>query len=230
MCGRFTLAAKPTALATLFDLDKIPEITPRYNIAPTQPVAAVRLVSQDQKREFTYLTWGLIPSWAKDIRMGSRMINARSETVAEKPSYRAAFKRRRCLIPAEGFYEWQKLEGRKQPHYIAMRDRNPFAIAGLWEHWEGGDGSVIESCTLLTTTPNELVKPLHNRMPVILHPDDYDEWLYPGADPGLLLHLLRPYSASEMMAYPVSTFVNSPANDGPDCIRPMEEQGQLSFL
>ena len=230
MCGRFTLAAKPTTLATLFDLDEIPEIAPRYNIAPTQPVAAVRIAPHVQKREFTYLTWGLIPSWAKDIRMGSRMINARSETVAEKPAYRAAFKRRRCLIPADGFYEWQKVEGRKQPYYIAMNNRGPFAIAGLWERWEGGDGSVIESCTLLTTTPNALVKPLHNRMPVILHPEDYAEWLYPGGDSGLLLHLLRPYPANEMTAYPVSTFVNSPANDGPDCVHPLEEQGQLSFL
>lgn len=230
MCGRFTLTAKPTTLATLFDLDDVPEIAPRFNIAPTQPVAAVRLAPRAQKREFTYLTWGLIPSWAKDIRMGSRLINARAETVAEKPSYRAAFKRRRCLIPADGFYEWQKLEDRKQPYYIAMRDRNPFAIAGLWEHWEGGDGSVIQSCTLLTTEPNELVAPLHNRMPVILHPADYEEWLHPGADPGQLMHLLRPYPAAEMVAYPVSAFVNSPANDGPDCIQPLAEQGRLFSL
>lgn len=230
MCGRFTLAAKPTALATLFELDDILELAPRYNIAPTQPVAAVRLAPHTTKREFTYLTWGLIPSWAKDIKMGSRMINARSETVAEKPAFRAAYKRRRCLIPADGFYEWQKLDGRKQPQFITMNDRKPFAIAGLWEHWESVEGSVIQSCTLLTTTPNAVVEPLHNRMPVILHPEDYNEWLYPDTDPGLLRHLLRPYPAEKMMAYPVSTYVNSPANDTPVCIQPLEDQGQLSFL
>ena len=230
MCGRFTLAADPDELATLFDLEAVPELPPRYNIAPTQPVAAVRLHPYTNQREFTFLNWGLIPSWAKDIKMGSRMINARSETVAEKPSFRAAFKRRRCLIPASGFYEWQKLDGRKQPHFIALQDVRPFAIAGLWEHWEGGDGSVIESCTLLTTTPNALMEPLHNRMPVILHPQDYEDWLQPATDPGMLMHLLRPYPAEAMIAYPVSTVVNSPANDSPACIAPLPQQQNLMIL
>lgn len=223
MCGRFTLTAKTTDLAALFDLSDIPELTPRYNIAPTQAVAAVRLEPESGRREFTFLTWGLIPFWAKDIKIGSRMINARSETVAEKPAYRAAFKRRRCLVPASGFYEWQKREGYKQPYYVVMKDLAPFAIAGLWEHWEGGDGSVIESCTLLTTTPNELVKPIHNRMPVIIHPQDYDDWLGRDTDRGLLMHLLRPYPADEMLVYPVGTTVNSPANDSPTCIEPLSE-------
>ncbi len=221
MCGRFTLSGNTQELATLFDLDSVPELTPRYNIAPTQAVAAIRITQHSAKRELTFFNWGLIPSWAKDIKMGSRMINARSETVAEKPAYRAAFKRRRCLVPADGFYEWQKLDGYKQPHYIGMKDHVPFAIAGLWEHWEGGDGSVIESCTLLTTTPNDLVSSLHNRMPVIIHPEDYDDWLLPAPDTGLLMHLLRPYPAEEMVAYPVGTVVNSPANDSPACIEPL---------
>ena len=151
------------------------------------------------------------------------MINARAETVAEKPAYRAAFKRRRCLVPASGFYEWRKREGHKQPYYVAMKDFSPFAIAGLWEHWEGGDGSVIESCTLLTTTPNELVEPIHNRMPVIIAREDFDDWLGPDTGPGTLMHLLRPYPADEMQAYPVSARVNSPANDAPECIEPVPE-------
>ncbi len=221
MCGRFTLAADPDTLATLFELDTVPELRPRYNIAPTQPVAAVLLDAERQRRQFTFLTWGLIPSWAKDIKIGARMINARSETVAEKPAYRSAFKYRRCLIPASGFYEWQRRRGGKQPYYIALHDHQPFAIAGLWERWQSPDGSVIESCTLLTTTPNELIRPLHNRMPVILPPVVFQEWLSPRTPATRLQPLLRPYPADAMIAYPVSTRVNSPAYDAPDCIEPL---------
>ncbi|NOZ51239.1 MAG: SOS response-associated peptidase [Chloroflexi bacterium] len=221
MCGRFTLAVEPETLKTLFDLAAAPELSPRHNIAPTQPVAAVRFDPEHQQRQFTYLTWGLIPSWAQDIKIGARMINARSETAADKPAYRSAFRYRRCLIPADGFYEWQKRKSGKQPYYIALQRHQLFAIAGLWERWQSPDGSVIESCTLLTTTPNELVRPLHNRMPVILAPAAYADWLAPRTPASRLKSLLRPYPADHMIAYPVSTRVNSPAYDTPDCIQPL---------
>ncbi|MFN2190460.1 MAG: SOS response-associated peptidase, partial [Candidatus Promineifilaceae bacterium] len=172
MCGRFTLVAPGEAIAELFDLTDIPSLVPRYNIAPTQPVAAVRLSQSTGDRELTYFHWGLIPRWAKDTKIGSRMINARSETAAEKPSFRSAFKYRRCLVPADGFYEWQKVNGGKQPVRIQMKNGDPFAIAGLWENWISSDGSEIDSCTLLTTEPNDLLRAVHNRMPVLLHPDD----------------------------------------------------------
>jgi len=222
MCGRFTLIAPGEAVAELFQLTDIPNLAPRYNIAPTQPVAAVRVAEKSGNRELTHFYWGLIPRWAKDPSIGSRMINARSETAAEKPSFRVAFKYRRCLVPADGFYEWQKLNGQKQPLRIQMEDGGPFAIAGLWERWASADGSEIESCTLLTTEPNELLQDVHNRMPVILAPQDFDLWLDPGAQhPGEVQHLLRPYPAGEMSYYPVSAHVNNPRNEDPLCIEPL---------
>ncbi|MFN2169618.1 MAG: SOS response-associated peptidase [Anaerolineae bacterium] len=228
MCGRFTLTDPDQGLAVQFNLPEIPELTPRYNIAPTQPVAAVRVPDVDLGREMTMLTWGLIPFWAKDPSIGSRMINARSETVADKPAFRAAFKRRRCLVVADGFYEWQKVNGGKQPFLFHLSDGRAFGFAGLWEHWEGADGSVIESCTLLTTEPNELVKPVHNRMPVILHPRDYDLWLDPQMqDAARLQPLLTAYPAAEMDAYAVSRLVNNPRTDDPSCIEPLPEQQSL---
>ena len=194
---------------------------PRYNIAPTQPVAAVRASMASGRRELTYFHWGLIPSWAKDLKMGARLINARAETAAEKPSFRAALKYRRCLVPADGFYEWQKTNGKKQPVYIKMADGRPFAFAGLWEHWQGADGSEIESCTLLTTSPNELLRSVHDRMPVILHPDDYDLWLDTKMQTADRLQpLLQPYPAEEMTFYPVSTLVNTPQIDDPRLVEP----------
>jgi putative SOS response-associated peptidase YedK len=224
MCGRFTLTDPDADLAVQFNLPEIPDMQPRYNIAPTQPVAAVRLSPPRPNREMVLLHWGLIPFWAKDLSMGARMINARSETVAEKPAFRSAFRRRRCLIVADGFYEWQKQNGAKQPFYIRLRTSRPFAFAGLWEHWEGADASVIESCTLLTTQPNDLLQPIHNRMPVILHPEDYDLWLDPKIqEADRLQPLLRPYSTDKMAAYPVSRWVNSPGNDDPRCIEPIEQ-------
>lgn len=224
MCGRFALLASGELIASLFDLDAAPDpLPPRYNIAPTQPVLAVRLGAHSQQREFALFRWGLIPSWAKDIRMGAQLINARAETVTDKPAFRAAFKRRRCLIPASGFYEWQKVNGRKQPMYIHPRDDELFALAGLWEFWAGADGSELETCTILTTTPNELMEPIHNRMPVIVEPEDFPTWLDPGTHPDHGLHLLRPYPADKMAFYPVSTLVNSPANDLPDCITPLDQ-------
>ncbi|HSM56486.1 MAG TPA: SOS response-associated peptidase [Candidatus Sulfomarinibacteraceae bacterium] len=224
MCGRFTLIIPGEELAHAFNLPQAPTLTPRYNIAPTQPVAAVRQHPESGQRELTYLHWGLIPFWAKDTSMASRMINARSETVAEKPAYRAAFKYRRCIIPASGFYEWQKQNGQKQPHYIHHAEGAPLGLAGLWEHWQGADGSEIESCTILTTRPNDLIKPLHNRMPVILEPEDYDAWLQSdGRKQEELQHLLRPAADDMLEAYPISTFVNRPQNEGPECIAPLAE-------
>ena len=224
MCGRFTLS-DPDAdrLAAQFDLPAPPAaLRPRYNIAPTQEIAAVRLTAGGAGRELALLRWGLIPAWARDPGIGVRLINARAETAAEKPSFRAAFRRRRCLIVADGFYEWQKRPGGKRPYYVRLRGGRLFAFAGLWERWTGPDGGVIESCTLLTTTPNALLRPIHNRMPVILHPDDYALWLDPTVDDRRRLQpLLRPYPAAEMEAYPVSRRVNAPRYDDPRCIEPL---------
>lgn len=226
MCGRFALMTPTEQLALLFELPEtavsaLPPSVPRYNIAPTQPVAAIRLDTNGQ-REFTFFHWGLIPSWSKDPTVGSRMINARSETVTEKPSFRTAFKRRRCLIPADGFYEWQKLGSGKQPMFIRPAgEERPFALAGLWELWRDPDGGTLQSCTILTTSPNELMARIHNRMPVIIEPEDFDLWLNPEPDPEQGLHLLRPYPAEKMAAYPVNTVVNNPRNDVPDCIQPI---------
>lgn len=229
MCGRFTLNASPEQLAALFALPEAPVLAPRYNIAPTQPVGIVRLNSQTHQREWALTVWGLIPSWAKDPSMGARMINARAETVAEKPAFRAAFKRRRCLVPASGFYEWQKQGARKQPHYITHADGGPLAFAGLWESWRGPDGSELDTCTILTTEPNELMATLHNRMPVILAPEDYGQWLGSGGDASSheldqMRHLLRPFPAAAMKAYPISTYVNNPRNEGDACIAPLAAQ------
>ena len=219
MCGRFALAATGEEVAGHYDLSEVPLIVPRYNIAPTQPVAAVRL-NERGERELTHFQWGLIPSWAKDPSMGSKMINARSETAAEKPAFRAAFKRRRCLIPATGFYEWRKVGGGKQPMYIHGAGSNLVSLAGLWEVWHGPDGGILETCTILTTTPNALMEPIHNRMPVLVDPLDYGMWLDPETALDQLNHLLRPYDPERMAAYPVSTAVNRPANDSAELIQP----------
>lgn len=230
MCGRFTLTAPPDQIASLFDLPQEPVVVPRYNIAPTQPVAVVRMNPQKAEREWALTYWGLIPSWSKDPSIGARMINARSETVTEKPAFRAAFKRRRCLVPANGFYEWQKQGKGKQPFYITTPDGAPFAIAGLWEYWEGADGSALESCTLLTTSANTLMAPLHDRMPVIVAPEDYAQWLGTGRDENpqaldQLQHLLRPYAEDGLVAYPVSTYVNNTRNEGADCVQALIDHG-----
>jgi putative SOS response-associated peptidase YedK len=224
MCGRFTLGATAATLAAQFDLANVPTWTPRYNIAPTQEVLIVLQRSPQANREACLHRWGLIPPWAKDPSIGNRMINARAETVATKPAFRRAFKERRCLLLADGLYEWQRQERRKQPFYIRLRDGRPFAFAGLWEHWEGSEGMAIQSCTILTTTSNEVVGRIHDRMPVILSPTDYDRWLDPSIqEPAVLETLLRPYPADEMTAYPVSTLVNSPANDTSGCTEPLPQ-------
>ena len=222
MCGRFTLNVTPEQLQQSFPGLKIPEgLTPRYNIAPTQPIAVITNNHPDQ---LDFFVWGLVPSWAKDPSIGNRMINARAETLAEKPAFRAAFRRRRCLIPATGFYEWKQDPNQKSktPMYIHMEDRKVFAFAGLWESWNGPDGSNILSCTIITTDPNPLMAAIHNRMPVILHPSVYEQWLDPGEPPtGRLVSLLQPYPPEGMSAYPVSKMVNTPANDNPGCIAPL---------
>jgi len=224
MCGRFTLTLDPSQLQDLFGLTGTPPAAwaARYNIAPTQPVAAI-ILNENSQRELTHFQWGLIPSWSKDISIGSRMINARAETIRDKPAFRAALKKRRCLIPANGFYEWQKTDKVKTPMYITMKDGSPFAIAGLWEQWRSPQEDVIRSCTLITTTPNSFMEKIHDRMPAILNPQDYDRWLAPGELPEMdLHHLLSPYPAAKMKAIEVSRKVNSPKFDSVECVEAVQ--------
>jgi putative SOS response-associated peptidase YedK len=221
MCGRFTLRAPASVIAEQFSLFELPLLQPRFNIAPTQAVPVVRMVPQhaEPRRQLVFLHWGLVPSWAQDPAIGNRMINARAETAADKPSFRAALKRRRCLVVADGFYEWQREGNRRQPMFIHLRDDRPFAFAGLWESWEGADHSSLESCTILTTAANELIRPIHDRMPVILAQEAYGLWLDPAVqtvDP--IQPLMRPYPSEAMEAYAVSTRVNSPVRDQPECL------------
>ncbi|MGD1147424.1 MAG: SOS response-associated peptidase [Thermoanaerobaculaceae bacterium] len=221
MCGRFTQAAPGEVIAELFDLPEVPKLAPRYNIAPTQDVAGVRMASAGG-RALVQLHWGLIPSWAKERSIGSRMINARAETVAEKPAFRAALRNRRCLVIADGFYEWQRLGARKQPYFIELRDGRPFAFAGLWERWAPEYSEPVESCTILTTTANEAIAAIHDRMPVILDAGDHAAWLDPDVkEASRLLPLLRPRPAEAVRAYPVGLLVNTPANDVPACRAPL---------
>ena len=223
MCGRFTLRTSPREVAELFEVPGPVQLTLRYNIAPTQSIAAVRQ-SEAGVRELATLRWGLIPSWAKDASLGGSLCNARAEGISTKPAFRSAFKKRRCLIPADGFYEWQKLDAsgrKKQPYYITLEE-GLFAFAGLWEFWKSPDGGV-ESCTLITTEPNELMTPIHDRMPVILPRAAWPLWLDPAVqEPDVLTGLLQPYPAERMRVTPVSTLVNSARNEHPDCLRPVE--------
>ena len=222
MCGRYSFNQVAEAIADKFQVKEVPPLSPRYNIAPTQQIATVSVSSESLERQFKMLRWGLIPSWAKDAKMGAKLINARAETVAEKPAFRAAFKKRRCLILADGFYEWHTQNGEKQPFYFRLENGEPFAFAGLWEHWEKGEGEPIESCTILTTEANELMRPIHERMPVILDSKNYEQWLDPETKKiELLQSFLQPYPSEEMTAYPVSTKVNSAKNDRPECIHPI---------
>jgi putative SOS response-associated peptidase YedK len=219
MCGRFLLLTSRDEVAQLFDLNPadVPELLPRYNVAPTQNVPAVRL--DDGHRTFAELRWGLIPSWAKDAKIANGLINARAETVAEKPAFRSAFKSRRCLLPASGFYEWLPTGGRhKQPYHFHQKDGRPFAFAGLWERWHGEDDAPVETCTIITAEANELVWPVHERMPAILPPGDFAAWLDPQTPAGELPGVLRPYPAAEMAADPANPYVNSPRNQGPKCL------------
>ena len=222
MCGRFTLESDTETLTqTFLDFEMPVDMAPRYNISPTQDVAVIP--NTENKVEFFH--WGLIPFWAKDPRIGNRMINARSETLAEKPSFRTAYQRRRCLILADGYYEWQNIPGDrlKQPVYIRLKSQKPFALAGLWEVWQAdGMDEPLRSCTIITCEPNALLETIHHRMPVILSPDNYAQWLSPNEQTAAALQpLLIPYSDEEMEAYPVSRFVNRPANNSPECIAPI---------
>jgi putative SOS response-associated peptidase YedK len=220
MCGRFTLTLDPADLQDLFGLSEPPPagLLPRYNIAPSQPVA---VIANTGARKLELFQWGLIPSWAKDAKIGSRLINARAETLAEKPSFRTALKRRRCLILADGFYEWKKAGAAKMPMYIQLKDGVPFAFAGLWETWSGPDQRPLRSCTIITTEPNALLKTIHDRMPVILPEKAWPLWLTPDELPSeKTLPLLKPYAAAQMRAAAVSPLVNNPRFDGPECVMP----------
>ncbi|MGH8002172.1 MAG: SOS response-associated peptidase [Brasilonema sp.] len=222
MCGRFTLIQTAEALYQTFHVEKIPDLEPQYNIAPTQMIGTVLYNQASEQREFQKLRWGLIPSWSKEPPDGVKLINARAETVAEKPAFRSAFKYRRCLVLADGFYEWQLHEGQRQPYYFRIHEGKPFAFAGLWEQWKSSKEEEITSCTILTTQANELVQPVHERMPVILQQQDYDVWLNPEIQtPEVLQQLLHPYPSEAMTAYPVSKVVNSPKYNIPDCIKPL---------
>jgi putative SOS response-associated peptidase YedK len=244
MCGRFTLATPAAEWAALFELDEVPDFEPRYNIAPTQEIPVVRADPEARRRrrrpetegggrdrgpgrEFALLRWGLVPHWTKELGSGPPLINARSETVAERPSFRDSYNERRCLVVADGFYEWQPAGRRKQPYWIGLRDRRPFAFAGLWDQWRTPEGQILDSCTILTTDTNDALRDLHDRMPVILDPKDHDLWLDLETVPWELESLLRPYPPERIAFFPVSTRVNWVDNDDPECVEPLETQTEL---
>jgi putative SOS response-associated peptidase YedK len=223
MCGRFTLTTSAKIIADFFKLSEVPDIEPRYNIAPSQSVATVTFDPEKIQRQFQFMRWGLIPSWAKDMKIASHTINARSETVAEKPAFRSAIKRRRCLIVADGFYEWQPQGKKKQPYYFQMANSEPFALAGLWENWRSPEAESILSCSIITTAANETVLPIHHRMPVILPESDWEQWLDPSINNSQqVLPLLKPYASAAMKANAVSAIVNSATREGPECIQAIE--------
>jgi putative SOS response-associated peptidase YedK len=225
MCGRYMMTSPVEALRRLLLVEERPNLPPRYNIAPTQDVPIVRLRKDRSGRELTLARWGLIPYWAKDAKIGARQINARAESLATRPAFREAFARRRCLVPADGFYEWQKRGRTKQPWLIRAKDGSLLAFAGLWEHWRDPAGGTVTSCTIVTGEPNPLVARLHDRMPVILAPDHHEGWLC--GDPATAQDLLRPFPADRLEAFPVSPRVNSPANDDPGLIEPIALQDAL---
>jgi putative SOS response-associated peptidase YedK len=223
MCGRFSQAQIAELDREVFKLLSVPALPPRYNVAPSQEVAVVRRPGDAPERSLDLLRWGLIPSWAKDPTIGNRIINARAESVADKPAFRDSFRERRCLVPADGFYEWAKTEHGKQLYYVRVLGGKMFAFAGLWDAWRDPTGATRETFTIITTEPNDLLRPVHNRMPVIVEPAHYDRWLDPGAHEAAdLIEILRPYPADQMSYYAVSRYVNSPENEGPECIRPAD--------
>jgi putative SOS response-associated peptidase YedK len=220
MCGRYTLTADGETVRTAYGLDEAPfDYRPRYNIAPQQDVLVV--ANGKQGRRAGIMRWGLVPAWADTAAEGARMINARSETVAERAAFRDAFERRRCLIPADGFYEWRQAGGIKIPMRITVGDE-PFAFAGLWERWQKGDAAPLYTCTILTTSPAESIAHIHDRMPVILRPEQYDIWLDRESDADALASLMQPYAGDDLHAYVVANLVNKVDNDGPECIAPVE--------
>lgn len=219
MCGRYRLSRRKKLVEEYFDsTSDIEGWTPRYNIAPTQPVAIIRQNPKEPVRELSLVRWGLIPSWSKDGSGAAKMINARSETASEKPAFRDALKFRRCLVPADGFYEWQRLGKGKQPYCFEVREGDLFAFAGIWDRWRGADGTTVETCSILTTTPNAVTSAIHDRMPVILNSDCHDLWLDPGMrDVRVASEMLMPYDARLMRCYPISSRINQVANDDADC-------------
>ncbi|MCB2193150.1 MAG: SOS response-associated peptidase [Deltaproteobacteria bacterium] len=226
MCGRFTQSKSLGEYQQRFGFSAGPPgYAPRFNLAPGQEALAV--LAGEEGRRAEMLRWGLVPSWAKEERMGYKMINARAETVADKPAYRGPFRRTRCLIPADGFFEWAAAQGGKQPYFLARKDREPFALAGLWDQWSGPGGQKLRSFTILTTQANQVVKPIHERMPVMLRPVDEAAWLETETTPENLAKLLKPYAAQDMEAYTVSQRVNSPVNEGPEIIEPVAVTGTL---
>ena len=235
MCGRFVQASSPELLVARFGVDEpaAARHEPSYNVAPRATVYAVRDRAGDDggcRRYLSDLRWGLIPSWAKDPKVGDRMINARAESLADKPAYERAFRRHRCLVPAEGFYEWQRRGSRKQPMFIHRRDGEPMAFAGLWAAWRDANGEWLRSCAIVTTNANNTVAPLHDRMPVVLEERDWDCWLDPGSgDVDALRHLLQPASDDLLVAYPVGSAVNSADNDGPELVERVELEPSLGL-
>jgi putative SOS response-associated peptidase YedK len=219
MCGRYAFFSPAEAVRRTFALDDVPELEPRFNVAPTQDVPAVR-AAEEGARGFAMLHWGLVPKWAKERAIGNRMINARAETLAEKPSFRDAFRKRRCLVLTDGWYEWQVAPGGKQPWFIRMKDARPFAFAGLWERWKDpANGSLLESCTIVTTDASASIRRIHDRMPVVLAESNWDRWLDTAfSDTETLSELLRPFDAGALEAWPVSRQVNAPKNQGPALI------------
>jgi putative SOS response-associated peptidase YedK len=226
MCGRFVLAVDPNQLTLEFGAVAGANFTPNYNVAPTQSIA---VITNELPRSISSARWGLVPSWAKDLSMGAKMINARSETVEEKPAFRAAFKRRRCLIPASGFYEWQvQDDGKKAPMYIHLNDRDLFAFAGLWEVWNTPEGDELRTCTILTTEANAFMKSIHERMPVIVEREHYADWLAPGDAPAQALKpLLRGFDPAKMTAHEVSKAVNRAGFSSPELIEPVSAPPRL---
>src|SRR5579871_3828326 len=221
MCGRYRLSRRGTEIAEKFAIEEEVEWSPRYNIAPSDPILTVRQDATKPVRHLTLMRWGLIPFWAKDPAIGFKTINGMSETAASKPAFREPMRTRRCLIPSDGFYEWKKIGPKeKQPYNFGMIDDSIFVFAGLWDRWKDAAGKEVLSCTILTTKPNPLVANVHDRMPAILRPDDYDLWLDPGITaPARIADLLAPFDAQLMKKYPVSTRVNSVKNDDPECAR-----------
>ncbi|OLO29019.1 hypothetical protein BTR23_16735 [Alkalihalophilus pseudofirmus] len=222
MCGRFTLTADPSLLRDEFEIanEFETQYTHRYNIAPSQNILSI--INDGHVNRAGYLRWGLIPSWAKDSKIGYKLINARAETLAEKASFKHAYKKRRCMVIADSFYEWKKVHKNKVPMRIKLVNHDVFAMAGLWERWHSQEGNIIYSCTIVTTSPNLFMKDIHDRMPVILTKDAQDVWLNPSIeDPTILNTVLHPFPAHEMEAYEVSTEVNSPKNDSPALITPV---------
>ena len=238
MCGRFTLHHSPEEVAKRFEVQRVLfQSESRYNIAPSQPIATI--TTQDEARVLDAHRWGLIPSWAKDPAIGNRMINARAETLREKPAFKTALSRRRCLVPADGFYEWSTpfadkggtKAKEKTPHYIKMKSGELFALAGLWDEWKTPEGEMLRSCTIITTAPNEIITPLHHRMAVILKPEDEEAWLDPDLkDVDELSQLLQPYANDALELHSVSRRVNAPAFDDASCILPLEEEVQEAIV